>query len=395
MGGRLKIGCIGASGRAGSLARRCARDPNAQLVAICDINPERIAYAKNTFKKSFGIELQTFGDYREMLKDATLDIVVVATPDWLHHEMAIAAFKAGKHVFLEKPVGINFKQTYDIVHTAKESGKILEIGYELRYAPFFREINQLLTSGELGRPLFADIAEFYHGGSHFFRDWHAYKKNVGGIIIQKCSHDFDLLYWMFGKPARVACFASMMEFHKGGWPSNAHYCRECSNHCPYYRNLSNPSDANQEFPPDLCLYNFDHDIEDNTHAIIQFESGLNAHLAMHFFPAVAQSDRHWRVNCSKAELTGRVAENWLRIDPRFDASGTKSRIIRWQDAGGGHGGGDDVQLSAFFQAIKEGHEAKAGLESAYWSSAMVMAAEEALEKNIVVEISQFTSGRPL
>ncbi len=392
---RLKIGCIGASGRAGTLARRCMQDPNAQLVAICDINPERLVSAETAFKQSFGIELQTFADYHEMLEDPSLDVVVVATPDWLHHEMAIAAFKAGKHVFLEKPVGINFKQASEIVHAAKNSGKILEIGYELRYAPFFMEIKQMLDSGELGRSLFADIAEFYHGGAHFFRDWHALKKNVGGIIIQKCSHDFDLLYWMFGKPVRVACFANNMEFHKGGWPSKAHYCRECSNHCPYYRNLSNPADAKLEFPPDLCLYNFNHDIEDNAHAIIQFESGLNAHLAMHFFPSVAQSDRHWRINGSKAELTGRVAENWLRIDSRFDASGTKSRIIRWKDAGGGHGGGDEVQLSAFIHAVKEGREAKAGIESAYWSSAMVMAAEEALEKNIVVEMSQFTKGCPL
>jgi len=360
LGEKLQIGCIGAGGRASSLAKRFASDPNAEIVALCDNNVTRLENLCDAFKRHNGIDIHPYTDYRVMLEDPSIDTVVIATPDFLHSEMAVAAFEAGKHVFLEKPAGINFSQAYEVVQAAQKSGKILEIGYTLRYTPFFERIKQFLESGEIGNPIFADIAEYYHGGSHFFRDWHALKKNIGGIVIQKNCHDFDLLYWMFGRPVRVAAFGSKMEFRTGGWPSDAAYCRDCKNHCPYYKALSDPEEANQEMPPDLCVYNFDHEIEDNIHAIVQFENGLNAHLGVHFFPSLAQSDRHWRVNCSKAELTGRVDENWLRVDPRFDTTRSQTRYLRFKGGGGGSRRGRLYSIRCFYSSSYRRARGKSG-----------------------------------
>ena len=91
---RLRVGHIG----------WLANDQNdyAQTVAWCDTNEERIrkACAKNP-------EITGYTDYREMLRDADLDLVVIATPNWVHCEMACDFLKAGVHVFLEKPMGIN------------------------------------------------------------------------------------------------------------------------------------------------------------------------------------------------------------------------------------------------------------------------------------------------
>jgi predicted dehydrogenase len=385
---KINFGIIGVGGRGGFFAKTCVQDEHKRgdIIALCDTNPIAIERYDEYVEQYLGHKCKHYSDYREMIDNPDVDAVVIGTPDQFHHEMALYAFKANKHVYCEKPVGINLQQMVEIVQAAKDSGKILEIGYVLRYAPFFVKIKEILESNQIGRPLSVDVRETYYGGAGvFFRNWWRFKKNNGGIMVQKICHDLDLIYWMFGKPKRIVAFESNMEFKPGNWDSDAAFCTECDNKCPYVKRRND--DLHQL---DQCIYNTDKsgaDIVDNAKILIQFENDLNLTLTMNFFPSQAQNGREWRIIGSQAELTGKLDEQLIRIDPRHDLSKAQSYYI--ESAGidaGGHGGGDDHQVFELLDAISENRESKAGIESAYWSSILVMGAQISADTHQVVEI---------
>ncbi|MHA1372449.1 MAG: Gfo/Idh/MocA family protein, partial [Promethearchaeota archaeon] len=204
---QVRLGIIGTGARAG-IVNTLIRDEKKRgdVVALCDVRHEAIERFERLVKKRLGHGTKNYTDYRDLLDNPDVDAVLISTPDHLHHEMGVAALKAKKHVFLEKPVGINLDQMIEIVKAARDArrfGKILEIGYVLRYAPFFVGMKQLLEEDEIGRPLFVQALEEYYGAYHFYRGWWKSRKHVGGIMIQKICHDMDLHCWMFGKPKKV------------------------------------------------------------------------------------------------------------------------------------------------------------------------------------------------
>ena len=336
------------------------------------------------------IEPQKFENYQDLLDQADIDAVVIAPPDHWHHDIVLAAYKAEKHVFLEKPVGINLDQMIDIVRAGKASadnGKITEIGYVLRYAPFYVTMKNMLENGTIGRPLFATALEQYYGAP-FFRGWWKSREHVGGIMIQKICHDMDLHYWMFGKPSRIVAFESLMEFKPGNWPSDAMRCPECTNHCAYFTKTKTTNSDDYE-----CVYNDPHDIVDTSQVLIKFESGMTLSMGMNFVDSVAQSDRFWRIVGSNSEITGRLGSGLLRFDPRHDRTGKGSKMIKCVGGeAGGHAGGEFHQISGFIDSIEQGHESKAGLESAYWSSLTVMAAQISADTESIVKVED-SSGK--
>ncbi|MHA1731019.1 MAG: Gfo/Idh/MocA family protein [Promethearchaeota archaeon] len=392
----VRVGVIGIGGRANHLASVLMHDEERRgdIVAICDVNEAALERGRKTVERVMGHGVATFTDYQALLESPDVDMVIVGTPDHLHHEMALAALGAGKHLFLEKPVGTNLDQMHDIVTAAKDSGKLMEIGYVLRYSPFYIEAKKMIDSGELGRPLFAQMLEQYYGGAPvFFRGWWRFRKNVGGIMVQKICHDMDLWYWLFGRPRQVVAFTSSMEFKPGNWDSTAARCSECDNHCPYY---TTPNRARNH--SDECLYNTDKtgaDIADNAQVLVQFESGLNLSMGMNFFNSRGQDDRFLRIVGSEGEITGRLGEQVLRFDPRHDATLNKTVLYECAPGGlGGHGGGDEIQILEFLQGILEGREAKAGRESAYWSSILVMGAQLSADTGRVIQIKDLVEKYP-
>src|SRR6056297_2265628 len=109
----FKFGLIGVGGRGGHLARTMMQDEKKRgdIVALCDINPYMMDTYEKHVEKYLGHEVEKkYEDYSGLIADDEVDVVVIGTPDQYHHEMALAAFKAKKHVFLEKPIGTNLDQ---------------------------------------------------------------------------------------------------------------------------------------------------------------------------------------------------------------------------------------------------------------------------------------------
>ncbi|MDQ0897041.1 Gfo/Idh/MocA family protein [Paenibacillus sp. V4I7] len=166
---------------------------NVEMVAFCDIISEKAQEAAAKYGKE---DARVYEDYREVLKDSTIDIVHVCTPNDSHAEITIAALEAGKHVMSEKPMAKTASDARRMVEAAKRTGKKLTVGYNNRFRGDSQHLRQLCSEGELG--------EIYFAKAHAIRrravpTWGVFldeEKQGGGPLIDIGTHALDLTMWM-------------------------------------------------------------------------------------------------------------------------------------------------------------------------------------------------------
>jgi predicted dehydrogenase len=144
----VRVGVLGA----GSWARRAhlpgwARDPRAELVAVCDVESQRADDAA----AEFGIA-HAFSNYREVVQRDDVDVIDVCTPSHTHFELALAALEAGKHVLCEKPVAFDFRGTLRAASLARSKGLKTKLGFTFRYSPAMLYMKELVDQGYCGEP---------------------------------------------------------------------------------------------------------------------------------------------------------------------------------------------------------------------------------------------------
>ena len=129
-----------------------------EIVAFCDVIEERAVKAA----KEFGTpDAKVYTDYRELLKEESIEVVHICTPNVSHSEIAIAAFEAKKNVYCEKPMSHSTEEAEKMVEAWKESGMQFTVGYQNRFRP---EVQNLHAACELG-----DLGEIYYGNAHAVR----------------------------------------------------------------------------------------------------------------------------------------------------------------------------------------------------------------------------------
>lgn len=195
---KIKIGVIGTGNISGAHISGYKALDNVELYAACDINEERVKACaeKNGFK-------HVFTDYNEMLKLEELDAVSVCTWNSAHMPAAIAALKAGKHVLCEKPMAINTKEALEMEKVAKESGKLLMIGFVRRFGNDARILKDFIDNGMMGDIYYAKASYLRRFGcpGGWFGDS---KRSGGGPLIDLGVHVIDLVRFLMNKPKAVS-----------------------------------------------------------------------------------------------------------------------------------------------------------------------------------------------
>lgn len=168
-----------------------AHIPRAQLVAVCDVQPDRAqAVAQAT-----GAEPVL--DYHAILARDDVDAVDIALPTYLHASVAIEALAAGKHVFCEKPIAATLEEAEAMLEAAQRARRFLMVGHVRRFDPRYRAMWEDVQQGEIGRPVHLRRVERQHlpfPGSAWY--WHP--KAGGGIFRDIGVHVTDMFHWFFG-----------------------------------------------------------------------------------------------------------------------------------------------------------------------------------------------------
>ncbi len=210
--GKLKVGIIGTGSISNVHIAGYKALSNVELYAACDINEARVrACAERN-----GIK-HVFTDYNEMLKLEELDAVSVCTWNNVHAPASIAALKAGKHVLCEKPMAMNYEEAVEMQRVAKETGKLLMIGFVRRFGNDARVLKDFIDSGMMGEVYYAKACYLRRFGAPggWFGD---IKRSGGGPLIDLGVHVIDLVRYLTGKPKAVSVYGAT--FNKLGPRNN-------------------------------------------------------------------------------------------------------------------------------------------------------------------------------
>lgn len=200
---KIKIGLLGAGWIGQHHGNNIINNQYAELTAIADTDKTKM----QNFQKKTGSSASIYEDYQVMLKRDDIDAVVIATPNFLHSEQAIASADAGKHIYLEKPMAINLEDSRKIAKKIQKAGVKSAMGYHRRFNPLVQYAKQLQDQGKLGEMVMVE-SDYIH---HIPADWDIWEwagqKNTGGHPIHGGGgHNIDLLRYFCGEVEEVSCY---------------------------------------------------------------------------------------------------------------------------------------------------------------------------------------------
>lgn len=195
----LGVGLVGAGAYGVFCLAAFAEAEEIRIAAICDTNAERAESAARAYN------VPAYTRYEDMLADASVQIVALNTPPFLHAAQGIQALEAGKHLFCEKPLALSLAEGAALQAAAQRAGCKLTIDYVMRHNPLWKAAAALRSSGLLGRLLHMDLANHAAGLSLPADHWFWDHTMSGGIWIEHGVHFFDAFAWVAGTNGEIVC----------------------------------------------------------------------------------------------------------------------------------------------------------------------------------------------
>jgi predicted dehydrogenase len=272
-----------------------------ELVGLFDISPSRL----EGVNRIWGTDIPTFTDFQAMLGAIDPDVVIITTNDASHAEYVAQTLEAGKRVICEKPLAINAEQVRQVLKAARLAATQRKtpgiVTHNMRYEPSILEIKKLIDSGAIGKILHVTFYENLdrHHGADYFRRWHRFKANSGGLLVQKGSHHFDVLNWLIGShPRRVMARGGLHVYGHNG-PFRSTRCTGCTfaSQCKYYADLTTWAGNNPDrqlyitaesegYMRDACVFDERIDIEDQMDVLYDYENGVEVVYGLTAFSSI-------------------------------------------------------------------------------------------------------------
>lgn len=168
---KINVACIGVRGRGNSVMRTFAAEPDCAITHICDVRKSVRERRAAEIKNKNGHMPKLVNDYRDLLNDKSVDVFMVATPDHWHALPTIHGCLAGKDVYVEKPASHNIVEGKTAVAAARKHNRMVQMGTQIRSAPFLKEATEYVKSGELGQVIYGKAWETARNGAvHLAKD---------------------------------------------------------------------------------------------------------------------------------------------------------------------------------------------------------------------------------
>ncbi|GII96796.1 Gfo/Idh/MocA family protein [Sinosporangium siamense] len=327
----LRIGVVGAGARS-SLADYVGPG-GGRIVAVADNSAAGRERAARAFP-----EAQVVDDHRR-LPALDLDGALVLTPDHTHATVTLDLLRAGIPVYLEKPMATTVADCDAILATARATRTRLAVGHNMRHMPVVRLMKDLIDTGTIGEVKTVWCRHFIgHGGDFYFKDWHAERAKTTGLLLQKGSHDIDVIHWLSGASSvEVVAMGDLMVY--GGIADRQDNSDRLMGRLASYDNW--PPLTQTGLNPVI-------DVEDVSIMSMRLGNGVLANYSQcHFAPD------YWR-NYTVIGTEGRL-ENFGDSDggvvrlwnSRSEYNGAGDRVIPIPTGEGTHGGADVAIVEEF------------------------------------------------
>lgn len=430
LGRKLKVVLVGTGIRGTSFWGKRLVDEyydTLEFVGLCDVNPGRLAYAK----EYMGTKCDTYLDFDEMIEKNRPDLVIVTTTDSTHHEYIVRGLELGCDILTEKPMTTDEVKCQQIIDAERKYDKKVIVGFNYRWSPYNTKVKELLQNEAIGKVTSVDFHWYlntYHGAS-YFRRWHGLKDIGGTLWVHKSTHHFDLLnWWLDSDPEEVFAYGDL-EHYGSANPFRGNSCRDC-NHtkdCNYYWDITKYEREmdlyvkNEEYDGyirDNCLFREEIDIDDKMSAQVKYANNviLNYSLTTYSpfegwrvaFNGTKGRIEAWmdipyqeNVNLSQEELHA------LEMNQESKGKMTQKPVILhklWNDfktiqvpyEPRGHGGGDVLLHDKTFRNPneKDPFDRAAGVRDGAMSILIGIAARKSIESGEPVKIAELTDLQP-
>ncbi len=180
----------------------------AVVTAVADNNPEKFSRAPGA---------RAFATAEELIGSGLVDAVLIATPHYSHTSLGIKALRAGLHVLVEKPISVQLADAQRLLAAHRGKKQVFAAMFNQRTDPFYQKIRALVRGGELGEfhRISWTVTDWFRPAAYYASSaWRAtWAGEGGGILLNQCPHNLDLLQWMFGMPVRLRAYCHFGRYH--------------------------------------------------------------------------------------------------------------------------------------------------------------------------------------
>ena len=211
---KVKLGIIGIGNMGSGHCKNLIENkvPELELVAVADRQESRRVWGRENLPES----ITFFEEGKDLIASGLCDAVLIAVPHYQHPELSMDAMAHGLHVLCEKPAGVYTKQVREMNEAAKRSGCVFAMMFNQRTNCIYRKMHELVTGGELGAVKRVNwiVTDWYRTQAYYDSgSWRAtWDGEGGGVLLNQCPHNMDLLQWICGMPSKVRAFC-----HNGKW----------------------------------------------------------------------------------------------------------------------------------------------------------------------------------
>ena len=330
--------------------------------------------------------IQVCRSVEELVGRADLDWIFIGSFNAAHHDHALAAIQAGKHVFCEKPLATTRQHCLDIIEARRQHpGKEFVVGFVLRYSAFYRTMKRWIDEGRLGDLISMEFNETlapFHGAA-MHGNWRRKSEWSGPMLVEKCCHDMDLMLWMTGsRPSRVASFGGLNFFTAANARYNELYPVGEQGYRYYDRGLATGFAVGHE--QNISPFSDDKDTIDNQVAIMELENG--ARVSFHFCMHSAQLERRFYMCGTRGTIRGDVLTGTLEYTPV--AWKRETETVRPID-GDDHGGAELPMAQDIVDCMLRGKPMPTTMADGLLASFTCFGLEEARESGTVVNMKSY------
>ena len=358
-----------------------------EMVGLCDLNPARLALSASLIPDQTGNGIATYApaEFKKMIAEQKPETVIVTVPDYLHHEYIVSALREGCNVITEKPMTIDLDKLKAIIDAQAETGRKVTVTFNYRYTPARTQLKEILMSGAIGDITAVDFRWYLDRvhGADYFRRWHRYKDQSGGLLVHKSTHHFDLLNWWIGSSPVTVHANGKRDFYTPqmaeelGYGARGERCHTCpiAKECvfeldieddEYLKRLYLEAEDEDGYLRDKCVFDDDITIEDTMHVQALYANNVSLNytltayapwegLEIKFYGTKGElSHRHVEVHGVFGGKRARM-ETGNMTTVLHQAGKDPVDIEVWQGKGE-HGGGDPIMLGYLFDADNVGDD---------------------------------------
>ena len=359
----MRFALVGTGLMAQEHIRNLALVEGMQVVALVDPEESSLDWAKASLRESFGTShdnIACFANVSDMVGAVDVDAVIIASPNYTHHDVLLPLLETDLHILCEKPLCTTVEDAQDIARRVAGRQGVFWVGMEYRFMPPVSSFIADVHTGRAGQLRRLALHEHRFPFLRKVGDWNRFNRNTGGTMVEKCCHFFDLMrHIVQAKPVRVFC--------------------------------SGAADVNHQ---DERYDGQVPDIIDNSYTVVDFENGVRALLDLCMFAEGSEEQESLVAIGDKAKLEVGIPSGVKVFSPR-SAQNSPAEIVREHVdvdssvlAAGHHHGATYFQLLAFLDAVAGRGPVQVTAEDGVWAVAMGAAAELSAREKRAVEIAE-------